>query len=137
MRPHVIIVVPPRGDDLASFPETQEDVLIEALIAKFAVEALDESVVHRFAGLDVVPGDPIDCLLYTSFSRECLTLVVDTSLGGVRVVRELERLALERATPQVIVSDNGTELTSGAVLRWAIDLSLIHISNAFSNAFDE
>ena len=40
------------------------------------------------------------------FSRECLTLVVDTSLGGVRVVRELERLALERATPQVIVSDN-------------------------------
>ena len=34
------------------------------------------------------------------FSRECLTLVVDTSLGGVRVVRELERLALERATPQ-------------------------------------
>ena len=32
------------------------------------------------------------------FSRECLTLVVDTSLGGVRVVRELERLALERTT---------------------------------------
>ena len=60
VRPHVIIVVPPRGDDLASFPETQEDVLIEALIAKFAVEALDESVLHRFAGLDVVPGDPID-----------------------------------------------------------------------------
>src|SRR6202035_891397 len=55
------------------------------------------------------------------FSRECLTLGVDTSLGGVRVVRELEPLALERATPQVIVSDNGTELTSGAVLRWAID----------------
>jgi len=55
------------------------------------------------------------------FSRECLTLVVDTSLGGVRVVRELERLALERGTPQIIVSDNGTELTSSAVLRWAID----------------
>ena len=54
------------------------------------------------------------------FSRECLATVVDTSLGGVRVVRELERLAIERGTPQVIVSDNGTELTSGAVLRWAI-----------------
>ena len=26
------------------------------------------------------------------FSRECLAAVVDTSLGGVRVVRELERL---------------------------------------------
>ena len=53
------------------------------------------------------------------FSRECLATVVDTSLGGVRVVRELQRLTTERAAPRVIVSDNGTELTSGAVLRWA------------------
>ena len=29
------------------------------------------------------------------FSRECLAAVVDTSLGGVRVVRELERLTIE------------------------------------------
>src|ERR1700730_6153988 len=43
--------------------------------------------------------------------RECMATVVGTSLGGVRVVRELERLILERATPEVIVSDNGTELT--------------------------
>jgi len=77
------------------------------------------------------------------FSRECLTLVVDTSLGGVRVVRELERLALERATPQVIVSDNGTELTSGAVLRWAIDRVAWHyiqpgkpVHNAFIESFN-
>ena len=46
------------------------------------------------------------------FSRECLATVVDTSLGGVRVVRELERLTLERGYPTGIVSDNGTELTS-------------------------
>jgi hypothetical protein len=32
-----------------------------------------------------------------------------TSLGGVRVVRELERLTLARGTPQVMVSDNRTE----------------------------
>jgi putative transposase len=77
------------------------------------------------------------------FSRECLTLVVDTSLGGVRVVRELERLALERATPQVIVSDNGTELTSGAVLRWASDRVAWHyiqpgkpVQNAFIESFN-
>jgi len=49
------------------------------------------------------------------FSRECLTLVVDTSLGGMRVVRELERLTLERGTPQVIVSDN--ELSKKAMAR--------------------
>jgi putative transposase len=49
------------------------------------------------------------------FSRECLAAVVDTSLGGVRVVRELQRLTIERATPETVVSDNGTELTSAAL----------------------
>ncbi len=52
------------------------------------------------------------------FSRECLTMVVDTSLSGVRVVHELEQLIRTRGTPKIIVSDNGTELTSVAVLRW-------------------
>jgi hypothetical protein len=40
--------------------------------------------------------------------------LLDTLLGRVRAVRELERLTLERATPDTVVSDNGTELTSGA-----------------------
>jgi putative transposase len=40
------------------------------------------------------------------FSRECLATVVDTSIGGVRVVRELERWVMERGGPKVIVSDN-------------------------------
>jgi len=57
------------------------------------------------------------------FSRECLATVVDTSLSGVRVVRELERLTGERATPEVIVSDNGSERTSVA-LRWVPDRGL-------------
>jgi putative transposase len=52
------------------------------------------------------------------FSRECLACVADTSLSGVRVVRELTRLINERATPEMIVSDNGPELTSTAILRW-------------------
>lgn len=77
------------------------------------------------------------------YSRECLTTVVDTSLSGVRVVRELERLTLERATPKVIVSDNGTELTSVAVLRWATDRVRWHyiqpgkpVQNAFIESFN-
>jgi putative transposase len=52
------------------------------------------------------------------FSRECLACVVDTSLSGVRVVRELTCLINERGMPEVIVSDNGPELTSTAILRW-------------------
>jgi putative transposase len=77
------------------------------------------------------------------FSRECLATVVDTSLGGVRVVRELDQLVLERGTPKVIVSDNGTELTSVAVLRWAIDRVAWHyiqpgkpVQNAFIESFN-
>jgi putative transposase len=74
------------------------------------------------------------------FSRECLAAVVDTSLGGVRVVRELDRLAVERALPQIVVSDNGTELTSGAVLRWAtgwLDWHYIEPGKPVQNAFVE
>ena len=74
------------------------------------------------------------------FSRECLATVVDTSLGGVRVVRELEWLATERAVPQVMVSDNGTELTSGAVLRWAtgrLEWHYIEPGKPVQNAFVE
>lgn len=53
------------------------------------------------------------------FTRECLTLLVDTSLSGVRVVRELDRLVALRGRPAMIVSDNGTEFTSHAMLRWS------------------
>jgi len=77
------------------------------------------------------------------FSRECLATVVDTSLGGVRVVRELERLTLERTLPETVVSDNGTELTSGAVLRWATRRVAWHyiepgkpVQNAFIESFN-
>jgi putative transposase len=55
------------------------------------------------------------------FTRECLALVADTSLPGVRVARELDRLASERGWPLMIVSDNGTELTSQAILQWQED----------------
>ena len=52
------------------------------------------------------------------FTREALTLVVDTSIGGVRLVRELDALVASRGKPAMIVSDNGTEMTSRAVLEW-------------------
>lgn len=54
-------------------------------------------------------------------SRECLALVADTSIGGVRVARELDTLVKQHGKPHCIVSDNGTELTSRAVLQWAQD----------------
>ncbi len=52
------------------------------------------------------------------FSRECLALVADTSLSGYRVARELDELIRQRGKPKTIVSDNGTEFTSMAILKW-------------------
>lgn len=52
------------------------------------------------------------------FSRECLGLVVDSSLSGVRVARELDGIVERRGAPLMVVSDNGTELTSRAILAW-------------------
>ncbi len=53
------------------------------------------------------------------FTRECLALVADTSLSGARVARELTALIGLRGRPHTVVSDNGTELTSSAILRWS------------------
>jgi putative transposase len=53
------------------------------------------------------------------FTRECLALVPDTSLPGLRVARELDAVIASRGRPAMCVSDNGTELTGMAILRWS------------------
>ncbi len=53
------------------------------------------------------------------FTRECIALVADTSLSGTRVGRELDTVITRRGRPLMIVSDNGTEFTSMAILRWS------------------
>jgi putative transposase len=52
------------------------------------------------------------------FTRECLALVPDTSISGQRVARELDAVIAARGKPWTCVSDNGTELTSMAILAW-------------------
>ena len=51
--------------------------------------------------------------------RENLCLVADTSISGARVARELDTLVRLYGKPACIVSDNGTEFTSRAILEWA------------------
>jgi putative transposase len=53
------------------------------------------------------------------YTRECVALVPDTSLSGQRVARELDAAIAQRGRPATIVSDNGTEFTSMAILRWS------------------
>jgi putative transposase len=79
---------------------------------------------HRWS-LDFVSDTLIDSRRFRiltvvdDFTRECLSLIADTSLSGVRVSRELDAIIARRGRPQAIVSDNGTELTSTAILRWS------------------
>jgi putative transposase len=75
------------------------------------------------------------------FTRECLTLVADTSLSGARVARELDAVIAARGKPDAIVSDNGTELTSVAILKWVKDADVhwgtIAPGKPMQNAFIE
>jgi putative transposase len=75
------------------------------------------------------------------FTREALAIEVDTSLPGGRVVRVLERLALERGVPDEIVLDNGPELAGKALDQWAYErgvwLRFIEPGKPIQNAFVE
>jgi putative transposase len=52
-------------------------------------------------------------------TRECLAAIPDTSISGKRVARELTALIDRRGKPKMVVSDNGTEFTSNAILSLA------------------
>jgi len=49
-----------------------------------------------------------------NFSSTPPTIEVDTSLGGLRVRRVLDRVAAERGLPEAIVLDNGPEFRGRA-----------------------
>lgn len=79
--------------------------------------------------------------IFDDATRECLAAVADTSLSGRRTARELDRLIARRGAPKSIVSDNGTELTSNAILSWAheakVDWHYIDPGKPIQNAFVE
>src|ERR1700685_920750 len=64
-----------------------------------------------------------------AFTRENLSLEVDTSLSGQRVTRALDAVIEQRGKPESIRCDNGPELTSRHFLSWCEErkIQLIHI----------
>lgn len=86
---------------------------------------------RRFRSLSIVD----------TFTHECLTLEVDTSLGGERVKRVLERLSLERGLPEAITVDNGPEFISQVMDEWAyrrgVNLDFIRPGKPTDNPFVE
>ena len=92
----------------------------------------DQSVCgRRFRVLNVIDD----------YSRECVGQIVDTSIGGERVVRLLEELGQRRALPKTLVCDNGSEFTSKAMLVWSrragVALHFIQPGRPIQNAYVE
>ena len=52
------------------------------------------------------------------FSRETLSITVDTSLPAQRVIRKMEKLLEWRGEPEKIRSDSGTEFIAESVRSW-------------------
>jgi len=79
--------------------------------------------------------------LMDGYTREALSIEVDTSLPGLRVVRALEQLWARRRAPAAIQVDNGTEFTSRVVDQWAyqhqVALHFIERGKPTQNAFIE
>lgn len=77
-------------------------------------------------------------------TRENLALEADFAFSGIRMTRVLDAIAEDRGYPKTIVLDNGPEMCSLAMLRWAADrgVRLHHIApgkpiqNAFCESFN-
>jgi putative transposase len=74
-------------------------------------------------------------------TRECPAIEVDTSLGGLRVRRVLDRIASERGLPDAIVLDNGPEFRGRALAAWSeergVRLEFIQPGKPVQNAYVE
>ncbi len=93
---------------------TRTPILIEAKVnARWSLDFVHDQFAlgRRFRILNIVDD----------VTRECLAAIPDTSISGKRVARELTVLIGRRGKPAMIVSDNGTEFTSNAILGWAKD----------------
>ena len=75
------------------------------------------------------------------FTRELIHQVVDTSISGIRVARELTDIAKYRSLPEFIVCDNGPEFRSSVMFKWSqdnkVELNFIAPGKPQQNAFVE
>jgi hypothetical protein len=57
MRPDRIVVLPPGAEDHPCMSQGGEQRFVEAFIPQLAIEAFAETILLRFSGRDIVPGD--------------------------------------------------------------------------------
>jgi putative transposase len=97
---------------------TRAPILVEAAAnARWSLDFVHDQLAcgRRFRILNIVDD----------VTRECLAAIPDTSISGRRVARELTALIERRGKPGMIVSDNGTEFTSNAMLAWTHNNTIV------------
>jgi len=93
-------------------------------------------------------SDQLDCgrrfrilAIYDVCTRQYLATIADFSLAGKRVARELDYLIARHGKPNALSRDNGTELTSSAIVSWTaetgVDWHYISPGKPAQNAFIE
>jgi putative transposase len=73
---------------------------------------------------DQLTNGPRILTVVDDFTKESLATIADTSIGGRRLIAELDRIVERRGKPRSIVSDNGGEMTSRAVLQWTMAVGI-------------
>ena len=90
-----------------------------------------------------ITGKPVKILsIVDEHTRECLGGIVDYSITGLDLAEQLDVLAIDRGMPQALRMDNGPELISNAVAKWASETERVFIPpgqpwrNGFVESFD-
>jgi transposase InsO family protein len=96
---------------------TRDPILIEARASsRWSLDFVQDQFAcgRRFRVLNVVDD----------VTRECLAAILDASISSRRVARELAALIERGGKDGMIVSDNGTELTSNSILKWCAETKI-------------
>lgn len=102
----------------------------------------NESWSMDFVADSLANGRRVRCLaVVDDFTRECVAAVVDTSISGARVARELDEVIVMRGAPVSITVDNGPEFAGRVLDEWAyrrgIRLRFIRPGKPVENAYAE
>jgi putative transposase len=131
-----------REEGLAMRIRVRRRIRWKGAATKPAASRVNEKWSMDFVSDCVSSGRVIRMLtIVDNYTRECLAIEVDTSLGGLRVGRVLDRIAQERGLPEAIVLDNGPEFRGRALAAWSeargVRLEFIQPGKPVQNAYAE
>lgn len=102
---------------------------------------------NQLWAMDFISGSLANCRRFRClniidlFTRECLKILVDRSISGMKVAKTLDMLKERYSLPEAIITDNGSEFTSKAMGIWAqdnhVNIAFIRPGKPMENGFVE